>query len=91
MPKRELALIAINYTIAATVEKTTRSTLENHTDINVDDSIIAKVGCSVVGLYVASKTKPFVAGTVDKIADSWQARKDQKRAAKLEVSEAPAA
>jgi hypothetical protein len=91
MPKRELAMIAINYTIAATVERSARSAVDAHTDIVVEDNLPAKVGCMVVGLYVADKTKPFVAKTVDKIADSWQARKDQKKAAKLEVVEAPAA
>lgn len=91
MPKRELFMIAINYTIAATVEKTARNAVDTHTDIVVEDNLPVKVSCMVVGLYVADKTKPFVAMTVDKVADSWQTRKDQKKAAKLEKSQAPAA
>jgi hypothetical protein len=91
MPKRELVMIAINYAIASTVEKTARNAVDTHTDIIVEENLPAKVGCMVVGLYVADKTKPFVAMTVDKVADSWQTRKDQKKAAKLEKSQAPAA
>lgn len=91
MPKREIAMIAINYTIATAVERAARSAVETHTDIVVEESLPVKVACMVTGLYVAGKTKPLVAMGVDKVADRWQARKDQKKAAKLEVSEAPAA
>lgn len=91
MTKRDLVKIAINYTIAGAVESAAETTLECNTDIVVEDNLFARVGCAVAGVYIASRTKPLVSNGVDKIANSWLARKEQKAIQKLEDLKAAAA
>lgn len=91
MEKRNLVKIAINYTIAGAVESAAESTVECNTDITVEDNLLARVGCAMIGVYVAQRTKPYVSAGVDWIADRRIARKAMKSTQELEDLNAAAA
>lgn len=80
MTKRDLVKIAINYTIAGAVTSASANIVEDNTDIVVEENLLARVGCAVVGVYAASLSKPYVSAGVDKIANWRIARKELKTA-----------
>lgn len=91
MEKRDLVKVAINYTIAGAVESVAESAVENTTDIVIEDNLFARVGCAMIGVYVANRTKPYISAGVDWIADKRTARKAMKEIQKMEDLNAAAA
>lgn len=91
MTKRQIVKIAVKFTVAGALENAAENTLENYTDIIVDDNLAATVGCAVFGVYASSVIAPYTNAAVDKIADSWIARKEMRAAKKMEESVASAA
>jgi hypothetical protein len=88
MTKRDVVKIAINYAISGAVSSATETVIENNTDIVVEDNLAARVGCAVIGVYVASRTKPLVSNAVDKVADWRIARKAEKTTEAVEPATA---
>jgi hypothetical protein len=78
MTKRDIVKIAANYAVAGLAESAIESTVENNTDIVVEDNLPVRVGIAVASVYIASRTKPYTSKAVDKIADSWKSRKERK-------------
>jgi hypothetical protein len=91
MLNRDLAKIAINYYVAGKATQAVKSLVEHHTSIeDVEDNLVVRIGCDMLGLAIAGQTKPYVSIAVDKLADRWQERKAKKAAEKYVESHAPA-
>lgn len=80
IPVRKIAKKVAHMTVALNVASQVRTQVTEHSDVE-SDSIMLQIGAMVVGELVAAQTDPYTNAAVDKTADWWQNRKNNKNEA----------
>lgn len=83
---RNVAKYAVYAAVQHKTTKLTQDALDDYTSIDPEENFSARIGCNVVGWFVADKLKPHTDKLVDKTAD-FIATKRANRAAKKNTEE----
>lgn len=77
MTKLEIAQYVASMAVALKTTQVCEQQIAQHTELNTD-GIPVKIGCTVAGQYVASKTKPYTDVAVTKVYN-WLSEKFNKK------------
>lgn len=75
--KRNVAKFVLKTLVAGKASQITEDVITDHTHFEEDD-IVVNIAGGMIGWYISDKLKPITDGMVDKTADWFVARKEQK-------------
>lgn len=77
LSKRYIAKTVVQTSVGVSADVALTKTIDHTTDIDTD-TIPCTVGTAVFGWFVSEKLRPFTDAAVDKVADTWQDRRNRK-------------